>query len=82
MYKINDSTSARMSGRLVLNGATEIRNSFGEILGARISEASVRWLHSMVALTTNDTIELHGIFRAADGYIACNHTSFRAAKIG
>ncbi len=65
-----------------LFGATEIRSFFGEIRGAHISEASALWLHSMVALTTGDTIELQGNFRAADGYFTANHTSFRGAKIG
>lgn len=31
LYKINASATARMRGRLVLNGTTEIRGSFGEI---------------------------------------------------
>ena len=30
LYKVNASTTARMRGRLVLNGTTEIRGSFGE----------------------------------------------------
>ena len=32
LYKINASTTARMRGRLVLNGSTEVRGSFGENL--------------------------------------------------
>ena len=37
LYKINASATARMSGRLVLNGTTEIRGSRGEISGAHVS---------------------------------------------
>jgi hypothetical protein len=47
LYKINASTSARMSGRLVLNGTTEIRGSFGEISGAHVSEATALWLQTI-----------------------------------
>jgi Protein of unknown function (DUF2793) len=82
LYKINASTSARMRGRLVLNGATEINGSYGEISGAHVSEATALWLQTMVPLSAGDTVELQGTFRAADGYFAANHTSFWGAKIG
>ena len=82
LYKINASTSARMSGRLVLNGSTEIRGSRGEISGAHISAATALWLQTMVALEQGDTVELQGSFRAQDGYFAAEHTSFWGCKIG
>lgn len=82
LYKVNASTSARMSGRLVLNGTTEIRGSFGEISGAHVSEATALWLQTMVALTPGDTVELQGNFRAADGYFAAHQTSFWGCKVG
>ena len=82
LYKVNASTSARMSGRLVLNGTIEIRGSRGEISGAHVSEATALWLQTMVALTAGDTVELQGNFRAADGYVAADQTSFWGAKIG
>ncbi|MEE4207692.1 MAG: hypothetical protein V2I43_00305 [Parvularcula sp.] len=82
LYKINASTSARMSGRLVLNGTTEIRGSRGEISGAHVSEATALWLQTMVSLTVGDTVELQGKFRAADGYFVADQTSFWGAKIG
>jgi hypothetical protein len=82
LYKVNTSTSARMSGRLVLNGATEIRGSRGEISGAHESEATALFLQTMVALSAGDTVELQGYFRAADGYFAAGHTSVWGAKIG
>ena len=40
LYKVNSSTSARVRGRLVLNRATEIRGSFGEISGDHVSQAT------------------------------------------
>jgi hypothetical protein len=82
LYKVNASTSARMCGRLVLNGATEIRGSRGEISGAHVSEATALWLQTMVSLTAGDIVELQGNFRAADGYFAADQTSFWGAKIG
>lgn len=82
LYKVNSSTTARMRGRLVLNGSTEIRGSFGEISGAHASEATALWLQTMVPLTTGDTVELQGYFRVADGYFAADHTSFWGAKVG
>jgi len=82
LYKINSSTSARMSGRLVLNGTTEIRGSRGEISGAHVSEATALWLQTMVSLTAGDTVELQGYFRAADGYFAADQTSFWGVKVG
>ena len=82
LYKINSSTNARMRGRLVLNGATEIRGSRGEISGAHASEATALWLQTMAPLAHGDTVELQGAFRAADGYFAAEHTSFWGAKVG
>lgn len=82
LYKVNSSTTARMRGRLVLNGSTEIRGSFGEISGAHASEATALWLQTMVPLAQGDTVELQGTFRAADGYFAADHTSFWGCKIG
>ena len=65
LYKINSSTSARMRGRLVLNGATEIRGSFGEMSANHVSLATAIWLQTMVPLTAGDTVELQGYFRVA-----------------
>jgi hypothetical protein len=79
---VNASTTARMRGRLVLNGTTEIRGSRGEISGAHVSEATALWLQTMVALSAGDTVELQGNFRAVDGYFAADQTSFWGAKIG
>ena len=72
LYKVNSSTSARMRGRLVLNGATEIRGSL----------ATAIWLQTMVPLTAGDTVELQGYFRAQDGYFAADHTCFWGCKVG
>ncbi len=82
LYKVNSSTSARMRGRLVLNGSTEIRGSFGEISGAHVSEATALWLQTLAVLAQGDAVELQGYFRAQDGYFAADHTSFWGAKIG
>ncbi|MBC7165718.1 MAG: DUF2793 domain-containing protein [Roseovarius sp.] len=82
LYKINASASARMRGRLVLNGTSEIRGSFGEISGAHVSGATALWLQTMAVLQQGDTVELQGYFRAQDGYFAAGHTSFWGAKIG
>ncbi|MDZ4138568.1 MAG: DUF2793 domain-containing protein [Erythrobacter sp.] len=82
LYKINASTTARMRGRLVLNGSTEIRGSMGEISATHVSLATALWLQTMVPLTAGDTVELQGYFRVADGYFAADHTSFWGAKIG
>ncbi len=82
LYKVNSSTSARMRGRLVLNGATEIQGSLGEISATHILLATAIWLQAMVTLTAGDTVELQGYFRVADGYFAADHTSFWGAKVG
>ncbi len=82
LYKVNSSTTARMRGRLVLNGATEIRGSRGEISGDHASEATALWLQTLVALSAGDTVELQGTFRVADGYFAADHTSVWGTKIG
>jgi hypothetical protein len=82
LYKVNSSTSARMRGRLVLNGATEIRGSIGEISATHVTLATAIWLQTMVPLTAGDTVELQGYFRVADGYFAADHTSFWGCKVG
>ena len=71
-----------MRGRLVLNGTTEIKGSFGETSGAHVSEATALWLQTMAPLSAGDTLELQGYFRAVNGYFAADHTSFWGAKIG
>ena len=71
-----------MSGRLVLNGTTENRGSFGEVIGEHVSEATALWLRTMVALVAGDTVELKRNFRAADGYFAADLTSFWGLKVG
>lgn len=71
-----------MSGRLVLNGTTEIRGSFGEVSSAHKSLATALWLQTMAPLRAGDTAELQGYFRVVIGYFATNHTSFRGAKVG
>ena len=82
IFKVNSSTTARMRGRLVLNGSTEIRGSFGESSGTHVSLATAIWLQTMVPLSAGDTVELQGYFRAQDGYFAAEHTSFWGCKIG
>ncbi len=82
LYKINASATARMRGRLVLNGATEIRGSFGEISATHVTLATAIWLQTIVPLTAGDTVELQGYFRVADGYFAADHTSFWGCKVG
>lgn len=82
LFKINASSNARMRGRLVLNGSTEIRGSFGEISSAHVSEATALWLQTMASLKAGDTVTLQGSFRAFDGYFAADHTTFWGAKIG
>ncbi|WP_108485418.1 DUF2793 domain-containing protein [Oceaniglobus ichthyenteri] len=82
LYKINASATSRMRGRLVLNGLSEIRGSFGEISGDHVTEATALWLQTMVPLGAGDTVELQGDFRVADGYFAADATSFWGAKIG
>lgn len=71
-----------MRGRLVLNGTTEIRGSFGESSATQVSLATALWLQTMVPLEQGDTVELQGCFRAADGSFAAGHTSFWGAKVG
>jgi len=82
LYKINASATARMRGRLVLNGSTEIRGSLGEISATHVTLATAIWLQTMVPLTAGDTVELQGYFRVADGYFAADHTSFWGCKVG
>lgn len=82
LYKINSSTSARMRGRLVLNGVTEIRGTLGEISGAHTTMLTALWLQTLVPLAQGDTVELQGTFRAADGYFAAEHTTFWGCKVG
>lgn len=82
LFKINASSNARMRGRLVLNGSTEIRGSFGEISSAHVSEATALWLQTIASLDAGDTVALQGTFRTADGYFAADDTTFWGAKIG
>jgi hypothetical protein len=82
LYMINASVTARMRGQLVLNGMTEIGASLGKISATHVSLDTAICRQTMVPLTADDTVELQGYFRAADGYFAADHTSFWGAKIG
>ena len=82
VYKVNATASSRMRGRLVLNGATEIRGSFGEVSSSHQSNATALWLQTLTPLAKNDTVELQGYFRIADGFFAANHTTFWGFKVG
>ncbi|NQZ72189.1 MAG: hypothetical protein HRT60_03900 [Dinoroseobacter sp.] len=82
LYKINASATARMRGRLVLNGTTEIRGSLGEVSSAHVTGATALWLQTMVSLVAGDTVELQGYFRLQDGYFAADRTCLWGCKIG
>ena len=82
LHRINASSTARMRGRLMLNGATEIRGSFGEQSSSHLTLATALWLQTLTPLAKNDTVELQGYYRAADGYFAANHTTFWGFKVG
>jgi len=81
LYKINASATARMRGRLVLNGATEIRGSFGEISATHVTLATAIWLQTMVPLSAGDTVELQGYFRVADGYFVSIRRGTRSSCV-
>lgn len=82
LHRINASTNARMRGRLVKNGTTEIPGSMGEVSGAHVTLATALWLQTVAPLAKDDTVELQGYYRGADGYFAANHTSFWGYKVG
>jgi hypothetical protein len=50
LYKVNASTTARMNGRLVLNGSTEIKGGKGEISATHVSLATTLTLQTLVPL--------------------------------
>jgi hypothetical protein len=68
LYKVNASTTARMNGRLFLNGSTEIKGGKGENSATHVSLATTLTLQTLVPLAAGDTVELQEYFRAADGY--------------
>jgi hypothetical protein len=75
LNKVNASTTARMNGRLVLNGTTEIRGGKGKISATHVSLATSITLQTPVPLAAGDTVELQGYFRAADGNFAADDTT-------
>jgi hypothetical protein len=81
-YKTNGNASARMQGRLVLNGITAISGTTGEITGPHNSETTTLPLQTLTPLSAGDTVELQGNFRAFDGYLMAGETCFWGAKIG
>lgn len=82
LYKQSTSTTARLRGRLVLNGTTEISGSFGEFSAPNISLCTAIWLQTMTVLAAGDTVELQGGFRAGDAWFAANQTTFWGCKVG
>jgi len=81
-FKIDATTSARMSGRLVVNGAGVINGSHGEMAGGHNSGTTAVWLQTLVELSAGDTVELQGHFRLASGYFASTQTSFWGYQVG
>lgn len=82
LYKVATSSTARLRGRIAVNGTTIVNGSFGEISGGHTSTQTALWLQTVTPLAAGDTVELQGSYRAADGYFAANHTSFWGYKIG
>jgi hypothetical protein len=82
LYKVNASVAGRMSGRLVRNGAVEIRGSFAEFSSQHESLRTALQISTLAPLSAGDTVELQGYFRQADGYFAANHTTFWGMKVG
>jgi hypothetical protein len=82
LYKVATSTTARMRGRLLLNGTTEIRGSFAEVSGGHTSGSTTLGLQAVAELSLGDTVELQAGFRVADGIIASDHTCFWGRHIG
>jgi hypothetical protein len=78
LYKVATSTTARMRGRLLLNGTSEIRGSFAEVSGGHTSGSKTLSLQAVAELVAGDTVELQAGFRVADGIIASDHTCFWA----
>jgi hypothetical protein len=64
-FRSNTSVEARMRGRLLLNGTSEVRGSFGEISGPHVSHATTLWLQTLAALSAGDTVELESTGRIA-----------------
>ena len=82
MYKTNGNAGARMQGRLVLNGTTAISGTTSEASGTHDSETTTLPLQTLTPLSASDTVELQGNFRAFDGYMMADHTTFWGTKIG
>ena len=82
VHRINTSTAARMRGRLLVNGTTELSGSFGEVSGAHVTLATALWLQAATPLAAGDTVELQGSYRTADGFFAADRTAFWGFKVG
>ncbi|WP_424968868.1 hypothetical protein [Dinoroseobacter sp. S375] len=59
-YKINANTTARVRGRFVVNGTTELRGSLGELSATNVSLVTAIWLQTIVPLSAGDTVEPQG----------------------
>ncbi len=82
VFRQNASNSARMRGRLVRNGTGQIRGSFGECSSSHVTGATGLWLQTLAQLDKDDTVELQGFFRQADGFFAADQTTFWGFKVG
>ena len=80
LYKVNASTTARMNGRLVLNGSTEIKGGKGESPRPRALATTLtlgpwpRWRRATPSSCRD--------IPRGDGYFAADHTTFWGCKIG
>ena len=81
-YKTNGNVGARMQGRLVLNGVSAISGTTSEASGTHNSETTTLPLQTLTSLSVGDTVELQGNFRAFDGYMMADETSFWGTKVG
>lgn len=80
-YKIH-TTKAQLNIRLVLNGVDEILGSRGRTNGTHYSLDSSMWTQTMAALSAGDTVELQGMFKQEDAYVAADASVFWGCKIG
>ncbi len=81
-YKTNGNAGAKMQGRLLRSGTDVLRGSRGEVTGTHLSEETTLPLHALAALNAGDTVQLQGNFRAFDGYIKADESSFWGHKVG
>ena len=82
LFALGSHPDARLSGRLVLNGASEINGTHAHASGPNIDRQTSLQFQTIADLNTGDTVELQAQMTDHPASVAATHSTFWGMKVG